>query len=101
MSCCQDILRESPKYFVLTPILFSGTIAAMGTRQEMDMLTIQDAAREAGTTEDAVRKAILRGRLPVVLKYGRKLITRAAFETYRQGAQRGRPRKQSTAEETH
>ena len=55
------------------------------------MLTVQEAAQEAGVTEAAIRSAILRGRLPHVEKYGRKLITRRDFDAYRQVAKPGRP----------
>jgi excisionase family DNA binding protein len=62
------------------------------------LLTVQDAAREADLTEDAIRKAIQRGRLPIVEMYGRMLIAREAFEAYRKTARRGRPRKTDTGE---
>ena len=55
------------------------------------MLTVQEAAREAGITETAIRSAILRGRLPHVEKYGRKLINRQDFDKYRETAKPGRP----------
>lgn len=61
------------------------------------MLTVQDAAREAGLTEDAVRKAIAQGRLPHTVMYGRKLIRREDFNSYRATAKPGRPPK-STSE---
>lgn len=61
------------------------------------MLTVQDAAREAGLSDTAVRSAIQRGRLAVVHMYGRMLIERAEWERYRASARRGRPRKPAAA----
>lgn len=63
-------------------------------KEEGEMLTVQEAAREAGISDAAIRSAILRGRLPFVQRYGRKLIRRADFDAYRSVARRGRPKKQ-------
>lgn len=66
---------------------------------EEDMLTVQEAAGELGVDDSAIRRAVLQNRLPCIIKYGRKLITRAALEAYRartrpEGVKpRGRPRK--------
>lgn len=57
------------------------------------MLTVQDAAKEAGVTEDAVRKAIAQNRLPHTVQYGRKLIDPKDWEAYRASAKPGRPKK--------
>lgn len=66
----------------------------MGTEEATNFLTVQEAAEETGLTEDAIRKAIRRGKLPIVEKYGRKLIPRKDFDAYRQTVKPGRPRKQ-------
>jgi hypothetical protein len=60
-----------------------------------DLLTVQDAARESGLTEDAIRKALLRKALPFVVLYGRKLIRREDWNAYRHNLKRGRPRKEN------
>ncbi len=62
-------------------------------RETNDLLTVQDIAAESGLTESAIRVAMRRGRVPYVLRYGRKLIPRADWEAYRQAARPGRPRK--------
>ena len=64
----------------------------MSERAE-DLITVQEAAKIAGVSETAIRSALLRGRLPFVLKYGRKLIERPVFDRYRETARPGRPRK--------
>ena len=68
-----------------------------------EYLTVQDAAAALGITEVSVRSALNRSRLPFVEKYGRKLITRADLDAYRQrtqpdGVKRvGRPKKPKQA----
>jgi hypothetical protein len=62
-----------------------------------ELITVQDAAKLANVTETAIRSALLRGRLPHVVLYGRKLIRVADFEAYRATARPGRPTKQPTA----
>jgi len=61
------------------------------------LLTVQDAAKRLGVGETAIRNALLRGRLPYQVQYGRKLIRLADLETYRQKARPGRPKKQEGA----
>jgi hypothetical protein len=58
---------------------------------ESELMTIQEAAKEADLTEAAIRNAIYRGKLSTVEKYGRKLIQRPDFEAYRQASKMGRP----------
>jgi hypothetical protein len=58
------------------------------------LLTVQDAAKRSGVGETAIRNALLRGRLPYQIQYGRKLIRLTDLETYRQTARPGRPKKQ-------
>lgn len=58
------------------------------------MLTVQELASESGLAESTIRDAINNGRLPHVVKYGRKLVERTAWEMYRHTAKVGRPRKQ-------
>ena len=71
----------------------------METNEEnKEMLTVQDAARESGLTEDAVRKAIAQGRLPHTVLYGRKLIDRKDWNEYRETARPGRPAKKEQSE---
>lgn len=65
----------------------------MSDEGERKFLTIQDAAREAGISEQAIRNAIYRRRISTVEMYGRLLIDRAAFEAYRKNTKMGRPRK--------
>ena len=68
-----------------------------------DYLTIQEAATELQVSDAAIRAAILEGRLPHVEKYGRKLISRADLDAYRQRTRpsgekpKGRPRKMEEA----
>lgn len=73
-----------------------GILSKMGepNRDVADcFITVQDAAKQAGVTEAAIRNAIYRGKLPTVRKYGRNLIPLEAFSTYRANARPGRPSK--------
>jgi excisionase family DNA binding protein len=65
-------------------------------KEKQQMLTVQDAAKDAGVKEDTVRKALAQGRLPHTVLYGRKLIDRADWEAYRANAKPGRPKKTDT-----
>ena len=65
---------------------------------EEELLTVQDISRESGVPEDTIRRAIQRGRLAVVKKYGRRLIERQEWERYHTEAHRGRPKKQKEGE---
>ncbi len=62
-------------------------------------LTVQEAAQTLGVTDVTVRAAILDGRLPATMIYGRKVIACGDVECYRQRTQPsgekriGRPRK--------
>jgi len=68
-----------------------------------DYMTVQEAARDLGVTDAAVRAAILKGRLDAVALFGRKLVPRNALASYKSRTQPdgvkpvGRPRKQSTS----
>ena len=68
------------------------------------LLTARQAAQELGVHVGTVHKAFQENRLPFVALYGRKLISRAALDAYKQRTRpsgekpRGRPRKQ-TAEQ--
>jgi len=64
---------------------------AQANKTEDELLTIQDAAKEADLTEAAIRNAIYRGKLSTIEKYGRKLIRRVDFNFYRQCTKVGRP----------
>lgn len=61
--------------------------------------TVQEAARELNVSDSAVRIALLEGRLPFAVMFGRKLIARPDLAAYKQrtqpdGVRRvGRPRK--------
>lgn len=62
-------------------------------------ITVQEAAKELGITESAIRNATLKGRLPFARLFGRKLIRRNDLNDYvrrtRPSGQRsnGRPRR--------
>lgn len=64
-----------------------------------NLMTIKQAAKELGVSENAIRNATLDGRLPFVAMFSRKLIQRADVEAYRRRSQpdgvklRGRPRR--------
>ena len=66
---------------------------------EDNLLTVQQVASHLGVTDGAIRLALSQGRLPFIEKYGRKLVTKADVDVYRQRAQPngekrvGRPRK--------
>ncbi len=55
------------------------------------LLTITDAAKQIGITEAAVRQAILKGRIPSVTKYGRKLVAAATVNDYKVTARKRMP----------
>jgi len=64
------------------------------------LLTVREAAMKIGVSESAIRNATLEGRLPCVVKFGRKLIEMDALAAYQQRTQPegvnpkgGRPRK--------
>lgn len=67
-------------------------------------LTVQEACRELGLAETTVRTTLSEGRLPFVVKFGRKLIDRTDLDNYRQRTQpsgvkkSGRPRKTQEAQ---
>lgn len=52
--------------------------------QEMELLTVPDAARELGMPRNEVLEAIGEKRLPSVEKYGLQLISRIDLDTYKQ-----------------
>lgn len=60
-----------------------------------DVLTVTQAAKEAGVTQAAIRNAIYEGKLAARQLLGRQLITRADLDAYLATRRpRGRPRKQ-------
>ena len=65
----------------------------MEPKGEKDLITVQEAAREASVTEDAIRKAIRRERLPATEMYGRLLVDRSDLLAYKKTAKAGRPPK--------
>jgi excisionase family DNA binding protein len=65
----------------------------MDTMKGETLLTVQDAAKHLGVGETAIRNALLRGRIPFQIQYGRKLIRFEDLEFYRLTAKPGRPRK--------
>lgn len=64
-----------------------------------DYVSVQEAAAILEINDASVRQALLQGRLPYVLRFGRKLIARTVLEEYRVRTQveprRGRPKKTS------
>ena len=66
-------------------------------------MTVPQVSRELGVTGGAIHIAITLGRLPCVVRYGRKLIARTELDAYRQRTQPdgvkkvGRPRKEQEA----
>ena len=62
------------------------------------LFTVREAAAKIGVSESAIRNATLQGRLPFVVKFGRKLIEQEALADYQGRTQpegvkaRGRPR---------
>ena len=81
---------------------FSGM---MGSMESNELLTVVEAAHELCVTPPAVHSALYEGRLPCVVKYGRKLIARPDLDAYKQRTQPngvkkvGRPRKGQTEAE--
>ena len=61
------------------------------------LFTVREAAGKIGVSESAIRNATLEGRLPFVVKFGRKLIEQDALAAYKARTQprgvksRGRP----------
>lgn len=64
-----------------------------------ELLTVQEAAEWLGVGDTAVRNAMLRGRLPFVRRYGRKLIALPELAAYKERTRPGRPPKQTEQEE--
>jgi hypothetical protein len=64
-----------------------------------DLLTVPQTAAELGVTRSAVHIALAEGRLPFVVKYQQKLVSRPDLDAYKQrtqpeGVKRvGRPKK--------
>ena len=64
-----------------------------------DYLTITQAAESLSVSDAAIRKAILKGRLPSIELFGRKLVSRLDVNEYRERTRpdgskpRGRPKK--------
>ncbi len=75
---------------------FSGYHNGMETE---NLLTAREAAQELGIHTGTVHKAFQENRLPFVALYGRKLISRADLDDYKQRTRpdgekpKGRPRK--------
>ena len=63
------------------------------------LFTVQEAAIRIGVSQSAIRNATLQGRLPFLMKFGRKLIEQEALAAYQLRTQpdgikpRGRPLK--------
>lgn len=62
-------------------------------QNEDDMMTIPDAAQKLGVSVEALYKAIKRGKLTAQTKYGRKVISRTALDTWNKSRKMGRPPK--------
>lgn len=61
------------------------------------LVTVPEAATEAGVTPQAIRNAIYEGKLQSRQMYGRQLITRADLRAYLKTRRSpGRPRKERT-----
>lgn len=58
-------------------------------------LTVPEAARIVGLTEDAIRKAIRSTKLPGTLLYGRLLVTPTDLDEWNRMRRTGRPPKAS------
>ena len=67
--------------------------------EEQDYLTIPEAMKELDASASSIHAAIRECRLPHVVKYGRKLISRADLDAYKQRTRpggekpKGRPKK--------
>lgn len=65
------------------------------------LFTVREAAAKIGVSESAIRNATLEGRLPFVVKFGRKLIEQNVLAAYQARTQphgvksRGRPYRKS------
>ena len=65
--------------------------------EEQEYLTVPEAVALLGSTDSSIRTAMRQGRLPFIVKYGRKLIARADLDAYKQRTRpngekpRGRP----------
>ena len=55
--------------------------------EQVTHLTVQEAAQSLGVADITIRAAILGGRLPATIIYGRKVIASADVEVYRQRTQ--------------
>ena len=60
---------------------------------EDELITVQEAAKQTGMSENGIRTAMSRGTLPYVEKYGRKLIRPTDMKRYQQTTRRGRPKR--------
>lgn len=67
--------------------------------EEPEYFTVPEAMRELDAAAQTIHTAITEGRLPFVVKYGRKLVSPADLAVYKQRTRpngekpRGRPRK--------
>ncbi len=67
-------------------------------------LTVQEVARELQVSDGAVRTAILEGRLPSTIAFGRKIVSRADLDAYKQRTRpegekpKGRPHKATSGD---
>lgn len=66
-----------------------------GRTEEDEVITVTEAAKEAGVTQAAIRNAIYSGKLKARQLYGRQLITRSALSDYLETKRNpGRPPKE-------
>ena len=86
------------KYFTRRNL--SGIIEPdVNLENNLEMLNVTQAASELEVSEAAIRRAILDNRLPFQWQEGRKVVTRADLDAYKQRTRpdgekpRGRPRK--------
>lgn len=63
------------------------------SQNEDDMMTIPDAAHALNLSVEALYMAIRRGKLTAQTKYGRKVVSRAALDTWNKSRKMGRPPK--------
>ena len=65
--------------------------------EEQEYLTIPEAMKELDAASQTIHTAMTEGRLPFIVKYGRRLVSRADLEAYKQRTRpdgekpRGRP----------
>jgi excisionase family DNA binding protein len=63
------------------------------------LLTVQEAAKQLGVGDSAIRNAVQRGKLAYVEMYGRKLLRESDLQAYKATARPGRPPKKAQPEQ--